>query len=300
VNSLIACRGRLALPVLLFIIFLLVTPQGVIAQGNGNGKALGHQKTRPTGPSSAGSAAAGADLPAGTGMRNFGSWLDDASMLPEGMGFFSVGFGFYKSPAYSEFDMPVIDGAVALHKRVQFGASVPFYHVGAAGGPVSRGMGDVYLTTKVQVREATEKHLGFAVTPIVEVLSTAPVIGGGRLAWALPVNIELRRSSWRAFGSAGYFSRKSLFASGALEATLSERVSVTGSVSRSHSMQADPLSVALGLAQSRTDVTGAAAVQVGPTMSVFGAVGRTISKQDANSASLTLSGGLSLAFVGWK
>lgn len=279
---------------------ILVSGSSAFAQGNGNGNAYGHYKNvRPSGPSAAGSnaAAAGEQLPAGTGVRNFGSWLDDASMMSEGMGFVSIGFGFFKSPVYREFDMPVMDSAVALHKRVQFGASVPYYHVGEPGGPTTRGLGDLYLSSKIQLREPTEKQLGFSVTPVLELLSAAPEPGESRMAWGIPVNIELRRSKWRTFASAGYFSRGSLFASGAFEAQVSDSVWAIGSISRSHSIDSDPLSVALGLSQTRTDVTGGGTVQVTPRVSVFGAVGRTISRRDANSAVVMVSGGMSYSFT---
>jgi hypothetical protein len=71
---------------------------------------------------------------------------------------------------------------------------------------------------------------------------------------------------------------------------------ITGSVSRSHSVTKDDLSVALGLTQSRTDVSGSAAVALLPGMSVFGAVGRTVSRRDANSATLSISTGLAFSF----
>ena len=102
--------------------------------------------------------------------------------------------------------------------------------------------------------------------------------------------------SVRTFGSAGYFSRGALFASGAVEAALSNRAWVTGSISRSHSIEKDDLSVALGLTQSRTDVSGGMSVVVGPAISAFGSVGRTISRRDANSATFTLTMGLAYAF----
>jgi hypothetical protein len=60
------------------------------------------------------------------------------------------------------------------------------------------------------------------------------------------------------------------------------------------------LSVALGLAQSRTDVSGSLSVAMTPAMSAFGAVGRTISKQDVNSATLSLSCGIAYSFQAWR
>ena len=65
---------------------------------------------------------------------------------------------WFRSPAYHEFDAPIGDGAIGLTRKVQFGFSVPYYHVNAPGGPVVRGIGDLYLTSKVQLREPSVSH----------------------------------------------------------------------------------------------------------------------------------------------
>jgi hypothetical protein len=276
---------------------LFLFPAGVAAQGHGH--AYGHYK--PKGGSGAPSAAGAPDLQvSGTGVRTFGSWLDDASMMPEGEGSLSLAFAYWRTPAYREFDVPVMDAGIGMTRRVQFNFSVPYYHANEPGGPIARGVGDLYLSAKIQLREPSSRgrHLGFSVTPLLEVLSYAPA-DGSRLSWALPGSIELQHRRWRVFGSAGYFSRGALFASGAMQVTVSERSAITGSISRSYSIGRDDLSVALGLAQSRTDISGSLSVGVTPSMSVFGAVGRTISRQDPNSATLSLSSGVAFSFEAW-
>ncbi len=273
-------------------------PRLTAAQGNGNGNghAYGHYKNQVTnsGPSAAGSP----ELQiSGTGVRTFGSWLDDATVMPEGVGSVAMAFAYWRTPAYREFDVPVIDGSVGLTRRIQVGVSVPYYHASEPGGPVARGLGDLYLSTKIQLRDpsAPGRHVGFSVTPLLEVLSYAPA-DASRLSWALPGSIELQYGRLRTFGTAGYFSRGALFASGAVELAVSDRVWITGTISRSHSVKKDDLSVALQLTQSRTDVSGSAAVAIVPGMSVFGAVGRTVSRRDANSATLSISSGLAFSF----
>jgi hypothetical protein len=184
---------------------------------------------------------------------------------------------------------------------VQFGFSVPYYHVNEPGGPVFRGVGDMYLSSKVQLREPSAEHhgLGFAVTPVVAVLSSDPTETGRRFNWAAPVSVELQRDGWRAFGSAGYFSQGSLFASGALEVAASQRVTITGTLTQSHSTIADEPAATLVLSRTRTDVSGGATFMLNPGVAVFGNVGRTISQQDANAASVVVSGGVSFNFDAW-
>ena len=290
--------GLVALPLLL----VLALATAAEAQGNGKGKANGRFKggAAPS-PTSGGAAQLQPQQVAGTGSRNFGAWLDDASILPAGMGSLSVSFGWFRSPVFREFDVPVVDGAVNMTRRVQFGFSVPYFHANEPGGPVARGVGDLYLNTKVQLRDpaAHNDGIGFAVTPVLEVLSNDPGPEGNQLNWALPASMEVQRQRVRVFASAGYFSRGSLFASGAVELALSDRLWATGALTRSHSTKNDELSNMLGLSPSRTDLNGGVTYLVASTLAVFGNVGRTISRQDANSASLVVSGGVSYSFAAW-
>lgn len=114
--------------------------------------------------------------------------------------------------------------------------------------------------------------------------------------WALPGSIEVQGKGFRVYGSGGYFSRGALFASGALEVPLSERIVAFGSLTHSYSTHPDPLAVSMGLNQQRSDVTGGATYVVTPAAIVFGSIGRTISGHDPTSASLALNVGVSLVF----
>ena len=283
----------------LAIICVFVSVSPVAAQGNGHGHAYGQLNTTTSAPSSGGAAQVQPGVSAG--VRNFGAWLDDASLMTPGAGSLTLSFGLYRSPLFHEFDAPVADGGIGLTRRVQFGFSVPYYHVNEPGGPVFRGVGDMYLSSKVQLREPSAEHhgLGFAVTPVIAVLSSDPTETGRRFNWAAPVSVELQRDGWRAFGSAGYFSQGSLFASGALEVAASDRVTITGTLTQSHSTIADDPAATLVLSRTRTDVSGSAAYMLKPGVAVFGYVGRTISKQDANAASVVVSGGVSFNFDAW-
>jgi hypothetical protein len=238
-------------------------------------------------------------MPSGTGVRNFGAWLDDASLLPPGMGWATVSFGYWRTPLAREIDVPTIDGGFGLNRRVQVGFSVPYYHVGEPGGPMTRGLGDLYFNAKIQLRDpASHKSgVGFAIIPVLEILSFRPGPDDSRVQWALPASVEVQRKGWRAFGSAGYFSRGALFAAAGGELALTDRAWLVGAVTQSHSAKADNLSAALGFAKTRTDVSAGLTVAATPNVAVFGTVGRTISKQDDNSARLSLTAGVSYSFT---
>src|SRR5687767_9110077 len=91
-------------------IVVLLCPAAASAQGNGNGHAYGLHK--PKGTSTSGPSAAGAPelQVSGTGIPTFGSWLDDASVMSPGQGSMSIGFAYWRTPAYREIDVPTVDG----------------------------------------------------------------------------------------------------------------------------------------------------------------------------------------------
>jgi len=292
--------SRLSVATVGIVVVFALAASDALAQGNGN--AYGHSKNRP-GAAAQPSAAGSPELQtAGISTLSFGSWLDDASVIPQGGGTMSVAFSYWRTPSYREVDVPVIDGGVGIAPRVQFNFNVPYYHAGDSDGTVVRGIGDMYVSTKIQLKDpsASDLRIGFALTPLLEILTYAPRPDASRVSWAIPASVELRRERWRTFGSAGYFSRGALFASGALEVALTTRTAVTGTVSRSHSIRRDELSADLGLGQSRTDVSGALSVALNPAVSAFGAVARTISKQDANSSTLAVTGGVAFVFEAWQ
>lgn len=273
----------------------LCTPAA--AQGNSHGNAYGHYKNTVTSattspaPSSA-SVVQGPGV-SGTGVRNFGSWLDDATVLDPGSGFVSFGFGLWKTPSYRELDLPTVDSGFAVNRRLQVGMTVPYYHASETGVAVGHGFGDVYLNAKVQLREPGQGRTGVGIIPMVEILSVEPLDGSRRVQWAVPVSVERQMSAWRLMASGGYFSRGALFGAGALEFALSDRAWLTGSLSHSYSTHHDDLSAALGFHKARTDVSGGLTYALRPEIAVYGSLGRTISSQDANSASLIASAGIS-------
>ncbi len=274
---------------LLGVVLLCAT---AAAQGNGHGNAYGHYKnTAAPAPSTQGNTQ-GTPI-AGTGVRNFGSWLDDASIQDPGRGWVSVGMSVVKMPGYRVVDLPSIDSGFAVNPRLQVGMSVPYYYANASGAPVVRGFGDVYFNAKYQLRAPSANRAGFALIPMVEVLSASPPSGGSRVQWAVPASVERQFTNWRAMGSGGYFSRGALFGAGAIEVELSKRAWATGSLSHSYSTRRDDLSAALGFQRSRTDLGGGVSFALRPDVAVYGSLGRTISARDDNSATLSMSAGVS-------
>ena len=274
----------------IFIALILCPAAPAAAQGNGRGNGSGRYQSAAATPTHM---PHDASIP-GTGVRNFGSWLDDATVQDPGGGFVSFGLGVYRTPIYRETDFPSVDSGFGLGTRLQVGMTVPYAYAGAAGDSRAHGFGDVYLSAKYQLREPSTARTGVAVIPMVEVLSVAPPSGGSRVQWALPVSIERRFDGWRAMATGGYFSRGAAFGAGAVEMALTERAWATGALSRSYSLAQDDLSRALGLQRSRTDLSGGLTYALRPDVAVYGNLGRTVSARDDNSTTLTFTAGVSI------
>jgi hypothetical protein len=264
-----------------------------VAAQSSHGNAFGHYKSTVSSAAASSGTNAASPVSPGTGVRNFGSWLDDATVLDPGDGFVSFGFSLWKTPVYREVDLPSVDSGFAVNRKLQVGMAVPYYMASEPGGPVAHGFGDVYLNAKYQLRAPAPGKFGFGLIPMVEILSVAPPSGGSRVQWALPVSLERQAKGWRVMGSGGYFSRGALFGAGAIEFELSKRTWATGSLSHSYSTKNDELSNALGFTRSRTDVSGGLTHALSHDIAVYGSLGRTISAHDNNSASLIASAGVS-------
>jgi len=161
----------------------------------------------------------------------YGSWLDDASIVPPGGAWIGLSTGYWKAEALRQIDAPVMSAVVGLNRRLQIGGSVPIYHFRDGTGLSETGIGNIAIYGKALfIDPATQANgIGVAVAPLVEISSSSP----DRIGWALPLNVEVRRERVRMYGSGGYFSRGSVFGSFAAEVPAGERVSITGTFGQS-------------------------------------------------------------------
>jgi hypothetical protein len=264
------------------------------AAAQGHGKALGKGRA---GPVTSGSATAAATAPS-TGVRQFGSWLDDASLLGSGNAWTAISFGHYRTPFSHQTDFPIADASIGVTRRAQVGVTVPYYRLQLADGSSLNGIGDMYFSTKLSIVDPHEKgrRVGIAVSPTVELLDTSTT-GAGRFGWGAPVSLEFRGKGYRVFGSTGYFSRGAVFGSSAVEIPVQERFVITTALSVMRAINNDPVADTLQLPKTRTDLNGVAAYFLAPSVAVFGGAGRTISNAAAGGTSLMVTGGISFTLT---
>jgi len=282
-------------------------------QGNGNGNGRPKAPTNNPAPTTSSPASSSpaptASAPTGTStpitdagtdpsvsivtFRQFGSWLDDASAGTPGEGYVSIGVGYWRLSGMSQINMPMLGAGVGVTHRMQVSATVPFYNVRYEGGS-ARGLDDIYLGAKYTLIDPTLtiSEFGLAVSPVMEVLS--PGAPGGRVHFAIPVSLEMRRAPFRVYGSAGYFTRGSVFTGGALEWTSPSRMVITGVLIQSYSLKGDPVLDQMMVARQRLDAMGSAAYPLGSLAVAYASVGRSLSSLEEGGTSLALTGGMSV------
>ena len=285
----------------LFLFVGLALPGLAEAQGKGRLKAprvSSPTTTTPTSPSASSSttptSTTSAAVPIST-YRQFGAWLDDASAAGPGAGYTSIGVGHWRMLGSTQTNLPMLGVGVGVTDRMQVGASVPFYRASYEGGSAS-GMDDVYLSAKYTLVDPTLtlSEFGLAISPTMEVLSAGSP--DGRVHFAVPVSVELRRQPFRVYGSAGLFTRGSFFSGAALEWGAPGGMALTGSLTQSYSLKDDDVLDSMGIGRQRTDVSFGVAYTLGTMAATFVNVGRSLISVEEGGTSLALSGGISFRF----
>ena len=237
-------------------------------------------------------------LPVASGSLTLPAWLDDTETLDPGTTTFDLSVGRWSSVDGGETDGPVLDFAVGLTPRLQVGGTLPYYRASYNDGFSAHGLGDAYFSVKAQLLDPGDNVIGLSVQPLLEVLSESSVsdttLGLSRVNWGIPVTVQVgsAETRTRAYATAGYFSRDAVFVGGTVEHEVSSVVTVLGMVNYSYATETSATSDLLGLSRSRTDASAMVYVSVAPTVTVYGGLGRTISKLDQNGARLIASVGI--------
>jgi hypothetical protein len=211
----------------------------------------------------------------------YGSWLDDASIIAPGDLWVSLSTGYWTADANRQIDAPVVSAAVGINSRMHAGGSASFYHFRDADGLSETGVGSMSMYGKVLLIDAAAntQGIGLAVTPLVEISPGSL----GEVGWALPVNVEKRRGDLRVYGSTGYFSRGSLFATIGADMPLGSRVSISGNFGQSYARA--------GTHQSSFGI--GAFLMMTATSGAFVGIGQTMMPTQFGPGGVSLAGGVS-------
>jgi hypothetical protein len=211
----------------------------------------------------------------------YGSWLDDASVMAPRTLWVGASTAYWKADAARQVDAPILMGAFGVAPRIQVGGSLPIYHFRDETGVSASGVGTVSLYGKVMLLDPGSKaHVGLAVAPLIE---AAPGADAG-FGWALPVNVEVRADRFRVYGSSGYFSRGSVFASAAVEIPTGGRTAVTWNLGQSHASGSHQTSVGMTLAFFPASTTG-----------LFVSLSHSSAAANLNNGGTSIGGGFSFS-----
>jgi hypothetical protein len=281
-------------------------PAPATAQGIGHGQppvAPGRptDSTTTTQSSSTQPSTSSTALPPGSGtatggrLQTFGSWLDTAGVSAPGEAWVSISSAYWRSSSLHEVDAPSMGVSVGVARRTQVGVSLPYYHVTDQSGFTSHGFGASYVTAKFALTD--DRRVNVSTSPTVEILSWSSA-DIGRVNFVLPVSLQTSAGSTQIYGSTGYFTRGSVFGSGAAEWSATPKVTLAATVAHSYSVASDPVSDALGITRHRTDASGALYYTAAPSAMFFASVGRTFAPVDETSGRLSVSAGVTLNVAG--
>jgi hypothetical protein len=206
-----------------------------------------------------------------------------------------VSTAYWRSPSVREIDAPALGVNVGVAPRTQVGVSLPYYHLTDQFGFTSHGLGASYATLKLALVQ--DRRVNVSVSPTLEILTwNSPQVG--RINAVLPMNLQTFIGSARVYGSTGYFSRGSVFGSGAAEWSPGNILTLTTTLAHSYSVVSDPISDTLGISKHRTDASGGIYLSLRPSVVFFASVGRTLSPVTETSGRLSVNGGLTINVAG--
>jgi hypothetical protein len=264
--------------------------QGKSGKSNGNGQA----KKGPATPNQSVLPPPTA-LPVSSAAAPF-AWVDGASVIPPGTVWLGLSMVRWQGGGLSETSVPVIDGALGLTPRVQLGATVPRVLGSSDPAGAQGGLGTTFFSAKIAVVGDATRTFRVAVSPTLEILSQASMLGAAtdqsRTQWGLPVSADLDYEGTRFFGSSGFFSPGVWYLGGGAARQLTDRLAVTGSLSRAWSSSPNLDPAVPG--PKRHDLSGGASFDVNEHLGVFASIGRTLGTAAEDGAGTTLAFGMSL------
>ena len=228
--------------------------------------------------------------------RNFGSWVDDAYVLPRGEGGWASVSGIGACPTQTRWTRPCSARVSASPAAYRSRPHCP-----------SRACTTRTVSTRTASampisarRSACARRIAALVSPSRRSSRCCRMVRGRRRTAAQSAvcigrcrcHLQYRGRGWRTYGSAGTL-RGAVFGSGTVDIGVGPRAGVLGLLSHTYSTR-DPL-VATGIdaSRSRTDASGGLYVLPRPSISLYALAGRTLSTIDDYASKFFVAGGVS-------
>jgi hypothetical protein len=216
------------------------------------------------------------------------SWISDASTAGRGQSSLAISMAHWRSSAGRDIEAPIIDLTTGVTPRLDLGASLPVYHYEDVSGASASGVRQVRIYAKLGLLAPDTHRVGFAFSPVMQVQSSS--LAGDRVGVVLPLSAETRVGRTREYGSIGYSSSGAVFATGAVEVPMSERL--IGSLTLAHSRATRTSALDAGQRPNRTDLSLAAAFRIASALAVYGATGHAFSGDPALDGGVWVAGGV--------
>lgn len=258
--------------------------QGKSGNPPGGGKGKSHQPGAGSGP------ATPTAITPSPAAASFSSWLDDATVPAPGAAWFSLAVGEWNSDAGRDIEAPVPAFALGLAPHLSVGGNFPIDTFQDSTGTTASGVGDVSLFAKLGLVDPASHTVGAAIIPIIQLSPATDGSTGRDVSWALPLSLEMRGSHGRIYGTGGYFSSGSIFASGAAELRVAPRVAIAGILG--HSYAVDASTVPLGQSRHRTDISAVLAFLASPHAIFFATIGHAYSGDPTADGGPWIAGGI--------
>ncbi len=180
------------------------------------------------------------------GVRQFGSWLDDASVLGTGNAWTAISFGHYRTPFSHQTDFPIADVSVGVTRRAQVGVTVPYLPAAVARRIQSERDRRHVLQHETIHRRSARQGPASGSCGQSDSRDAGQFHHRGGPVWMGRTGqsgIPFRGKGYRVFGSTGYFSRGAVFGSSAVEIPVQERLMITTALSVMRAINNDPVRI---------------------------------------------------------
>lgn len=211
-----------------------------------------------------------------------------------------TGLSYRRSPDGRERDIPSLFLSYGVHRRVEIDFSIPYFFSEYDPNFQMNGIGDRFLSAKIQLLNPDTHWIGIALDPALEILGKSSLaagpLGPGKYNYVLPLILQKNFSRFNLYAEGGYITRGAKFYSFGGDGAIYQKLGLAFNLLYSRATRFNNLSVEYGLLQSRWDAVLGLYYVFNPRVSVFTSAGRTISAMDANGTQYIINAGINVNF----